>query len=119
MSPFRSRIMLEKVAEAELVIVKGVDQLAHGLDALAELCSVVGERAAETSPGVSAASTASAGQFAAAQRQEHAGGKYRIEKRKGVARQDQSVGGAMPRAVGIFAGHAIRSESAGPRPGAA
>jgi hypothetical protein len=50
------------------------------------------------------------GEFPAAQRQQDAGRKHGVQETEGVARQDQPVGCAVARAVGIFSSDAIGSE---------
>src|SRR5260370_30806153 len=76
------RILGEEPAEAELVIVEGVDQATHGFNAAAQLFSIGGElRGGDVARSESGIHRV-AGHFAAAQSQENSGGEYRIEKRE-------------------------------------
>src|SRR5712692_2512960 len=98
---------IDKFPKAELVVVKRIDQVPHGLDALAKLRAVLAKarrgKITRRERGVHGI----AGQLSAAQRQENAGGKHRIEKREGVPGQDQPARGAVLRAIGILSGHPI------------
>src|SRR2546425_470099 len=98
----------DKFPEVELIVVERIHQLAHGLDALAQLFSILAEPRGGHIAGGQSGIHSLARKFAAAQGQKDSRRKYGIEKSESVSGKNQSIGGAIARAIGILAGHPVR-----------
>src|SRR5215470_15295598 len=106
--PVKMRVAIDEFPKAELEIVKGVDQLPHGLDAFAHLQSILAEPGCGNVAGGEGGVDGVSCELAAAQCQEDSGRKDGVEKGKGVSHQYQSIGRAIAGTIGIFSRHTIR-----------
>ena len=81
----------DKVLEAEVFVVEGVDDIAHGFDGMAHRASVLDEAGCRDIAGGESLMGKVGHEFATAQGEKYASGKDGIKEAESVAREDESV----------------------------